>query len=35
VLDEPLKRLGVFQVPVRLHQDVVIEIEVHVERSAE
>lgn len=35
VLEEPLKRLGTFQVPVRLHQDVEVEIEVNVERSAE
>ena len=35
VLEEPLKRLGSFKVPVRLHQDVEVEIEVNVERSAE
>jgi large subunit ribosomal protein L9 len=35
VLEEPLKRLGAFRVPVRLHQDVEVEIEVTVERSAE
>jgi large subunit ribosomal protein L9 len=35
MLDEPIKRLGTFQVPVHLHQDVQVEIEVHVERSAE
>ena len=35
VLEEPLKKLGSFKVPVRLHQDVEIEIEVNVERSAE
>lgn len=35
VLDEPLKRLGVFKVPVRLHADVEVEIEVRVERSPE
>ena len=35
VLEEPLKRLGTFRVPVRLHQDVEVEIEVTVERSEE
>jgi large subunit ribosomal protein L9 len=35
VLEEPLKRLGTFRVPVRLHQDVEVEIEVTVERSTE
>jgi len=33
VLDEPIKSLGVFQVPVRLHGDVAVEIEVRVERE--
>jgi large subunit ribosomal protein L9 len=32
-LDEPLKALGVTNVPIRLHPDVVVEIEVHVERE--
>jgi len=35
VLEEPLKKLGSYKVPVRLHQEVEIEIEVNVERSAE
>jgi large subunit ribosomal protein L9 len=35
VLEEPLKRLGVFSVPVRLHADVEVEIEVRVERGQE
>jgi large subunit ribosomal protein L9 len=35
VLEEPLKKLGVFGVPVRLHADVEVEIEVRVERSEE
>ena len=35
VLEEPLKRLGVFNVPVRLHADVEVEIEVRVERGQE
>jgi large subunit ribosomal protein L9 len=34
VMDEPLKLLGVFNVPVRLHADVEVEIEVRVEREA-
>ena len=32
-LDEPLKALGVTNVPVHLHADVVVEIEVRVERE--
>ena len=32
-LDEPLKALGVFEVPVRLHAEVTIEIEVRLERD--
>jgi large subunit ribosomal protein L9 len=32
-LDEPLKTLGVTNVPVHLHSDVVVEIEVRVERE--
>jgi len=35
ILDEPIKRLGVFIVPVRLHTDVEVEVEVRVERGAE
>jgi large subunit ribosomal protein L9 len=35
ILEEPLKKLGTFQVPVRLHPEVEVEIEVDVERSAE
>ena len=34
VMDEPLKLLGVFNVPVRLHAEVEVEIEVRVEREA-
>jgi large subunit ribosomal protein L9 len=33
VLEEPLKTLGVTNVPVQLHADVVVEIEVRVERE--
>ncbi len=33
VLTEPLKQLGVFSVPVRLHADVEVEIEVQIERG--
>jgi large subunit ribosomal protein L9 len=33
VLDEPLKALGVSTVPVHLHTDVVVDIEVRVERE--
>lgn len=32
-LDEPLKTLGVTNVPVQLHADVVVDIEVRVERG--
>jgi len=32
-LEDPIKTLGTFQVPVRLHGDVVVEIEVQVERE--
>jgi large subunit ribosomal protein L9 len=32
-LEEPLKTLGVASVPVQLHSDVVVEIEVRVERE--
>ena len=32
-LEEPLKLLGVFNVPVRLHAEVQVEIEVRVERE--
>lgn len=34
-LEEPLRLLGVFQVPVRLHSQVEVEVEVHVERGEE
>jgi large subunit ribosomal protein L9 len=33
VLEEPLKRLGSFSVPVRVHHDVTVEIQVAVERA--
>jgi large subunit ribosomal protein L9 len=32
-LDEPLKELGSFQVPVKLHAEVTVEVPVHVERE--
>lgn len=32
-LDEPIKALGAYQVPVRLHAEVVIEVDVRVERE--
>jgi len=32
-LEEPIKLLGSFQVPVRLHADVQVEVEVRVERE--
>ncbi|RMH11978.1 MAG: 50S ribosomal protein L9 [Gemmatimonadetes bacterium] len=32
-LDEPIKTLGVFNVPVRLHSQVEVEVEVRVERG--
>ena len=35
ILEEPLKQLGTFVVPVRLHAEVQAEIEVTVERAAE
>jgi len=35
VMDEPLKLLGVFNVPVRLHSEVEVEIEVRVDREAD
>ena len=35
ILDEPLKQLGAFMVPVKLHGEVQVEIEVSVERSAD
>ena len=34
-LDEPIRQLGEFKVPVRLHRDVTIEIGVHVVREEE
>jgi large subunit ribosomal protein L9 len=35
MLDEPIKRLGEFKVPVRLHSDVEVEVDVKVERASE
>ena len=35
MLEEPLKLLGVFQVPVRLHSQVEVPVEVSVERGEE
>lgn len=32
-LDEPLKTLGVFEVPVRLHAEVEVNVTVHIERE--
>jgi large subunit ribosomal protein L9 len=32
-LDEPIKSVGEFQVEVRLHADVIVPIEVRVERA--
>jgi large subunit ribosomal protein L9 len=32
-MDEPIKAIGVFQVPIRLHADVVAEVEVRVDRD--
>ena len=32
-LDEPLKSLGAFQVPIKLHADVVVEVAVEIERD--
>ena len=32
-MDEPLKALGDFMVPVRLHTDVIVDVEVRVERA--
>ena len=34
-LDEPIRQLGEFKVPVRLHRDVTTEITVNVVREAE
>jgi large subunit ribosomal protein L9 len=33
-LDEPIKQLGEFKVPVRLHKDVTVEVTVHVVKEA-
>lgn len=33
LLDEPIKQLGVFSVPIKLHADVEVEVEVRVERA--
>jgi large subunit ribosomal protein L9 len=35
VLDEPIKTLGEFKVPVRLHKEVTTEIAVHVKKEEE
>lgn len=35
VLEEPIKTLGEFKVPLRLHREVTTEISVHVTREAE
>ena len=35
VLEEPIKTLGEFKVPVRLHREVTIEITVHVVKEEE
>jgi len=35
VLDEPIKTLGEFKVPVRLHRDVTVDITVNVAKEAE
>jgi large subunit ribosomal protein L9 len=32
-LDEPIKQLGEFKVPLRLHREVTVEIAVHVEKE--
>ncbi len=32
-MDDPIKSLGVHPVPIRLHAEVVVEVEVHVERE--
>ena len=34
VLPEPIKQLGVFEVPIRLHADVEVNVTVHVERTS-
>jgi len=34
-LDDPIKELGVYQVGVRLHADVLVEVEVRVDRAAD
>jgi large subunit ribosomal protein L9 len=33
LLDEPLKALGAYQVPIRLHPEVTVEVEVRVEKE--
>jgi large subunit ribosomal protein L9 len=35
LLEEPLKAVGAFSVPVRLHPEVTVDIEVEIEREAE
>lgn len=34
-LEEPLKSVGVYQVPIRLHGDVTVEVEVRVDRQSD
>ncbi len=34
-LEEPLKNVGVYQVPIRLHGDVTVEVEVRVDRQSD
>jgi len=33
VLDEPIKRVGIFEVPIRLHQEVLVHIRVEVRKA--
>jgi len=33
-MDEPLKAIGEFQVPIKLHRDVVIPVKVHIRKEA-
>jgi ribosomal protein L9 len=32
-LEEPIKALGAYQVPIRLHAEVVVEVDVRVDRE--
>ena len=32
-MDDPIKALGAYQVPIRLHGDVIVEVDVRVERD--